>query len=52
MALDERGTLGRSLEVRSTPTTVVFDGAGREVARRSGAVNAEWLTRRVLPLVR
>lgn len=52
VALDRTGTTAAALEIESTPTTVVFDAQGRERARRTGAVNADWLARRVLPFVR
>jgi thiol-disulfide isomerase/thioredoxin len=52
VALDRDGRIAAIMDVGSTPTTVVFDSAGRERARRVGAVNADWLARRVLPLGR
>lgn len=52
VGLDERGAVAVALGVRSTPTTVVFDRRGVERARRVGAVNADWLSRRVLPFGR
>ena len=52
VALDPHGAVAAALEVRSTPTTVVFDRRGVERARRVGAVNADWLSRRVLPFGR
>lgn len=52
VALDADGSVAAALEVRSTPTTVVFDARGVERVRRVGAVNADWLSRRVLPFGR
>ncbi|MFW5788352.1 MAG: TlpA family protein disulfide reductase [Spirochaetota bacterium] len=52
VALDVHGAVAAALEVRSTPTTVVFDERGIERARRVGAVNADWLSRRILPFGR
>jgi len=52
VALDRSGAVVAGLEVRSTPTTIVFGPDGRERGRRTGAVNADWLARRVLPLGR
>ncbi len=52
VALDSSGETARALGITATPTTVVFDAAGRERVRRVGAVNADWFARRVLPLRR
>ena len=52
VALDRSGRIAAALEIVSTPTTIVFDAQGRERARRAGAVNADWLARRVLPFGR
>jgi thiol-disulfide isomerase/thioredoxin len=52
VAVDETGAVSDRFGVTSTPTTVVLDAAGRERARRVGAVNRDWLSRRVLPLRR
>ncbi|MFW6291978.1 MAG: TlpA family protein disulfide reductase [Spirochaetota bacterium] len=52
VALERTGTTAASLGIESTPTTIVFDAQGRERARRTGAVNADWLARRVLPFGR
>jgi thiol-disulfide isomerase/thioredoxin len=50
--LDTTDNLRSALGVRATPTTVIFDGAGNESIRRTGAVTAAWIERRVLPLLR
>ena len=52
VALDDRGRLATLLQITATPTTIVLDPRGRERARRIGAVNADWLARRTLPLGR
>ncbi len=52
VGLDRSGGIAAALGVESTPTTIVFDAQGRERARRTGAVNADWLARRVLPFGR
>ncbi|MFW5742366.1 MAG: TlpA family protein disulfide reductase [Spirochaetota bacterium] len=52
VALDLDGSVSAALGVRSTPTTVVFDARGVERVRRTGAVNADWLSRRILPFGR
>ncbi len=52
VALDSSGRVVEALGISATPTTVVFDAAGRERVRRVGAVNADWFARRVLPLRR
>lgn len=52
VALDRDGRVAPALAVRATPTTIVVDPDGRERARRTGAVNRDWLVRRVLPHLR
>lgn len=52
VALDHDGSVASALAVRATPTTIVVDTSGRERARRTGAVNEDWLARRVLPQLR
>jgi len=47
---DERDRLRSDMNVRATPTTIVFDTSGTERHRRTGAVTAAWIERRVLPL--
>jgi hypothetical protein len=49
--LDTADQLRRSLGVRATPTTVIIDASGMERNRRTGAVTAAWIERRVLPLL-
>lgn len=52
VVLDTRDALWSTLGVRATPTTVIFDSHGEERIRRTGAVTAAWIERRVLPLLR
>lgn len=51
VALDQGDILRSRLDVAATPTMLVFDSGGRERARRTGAVTAAWIERRVLPLL-
>lgn len=51
VAFDTRDTLSRALDVRATPTVIIFDRDGRERTRRTGAVTSAWIERRVLPLL-
>ena len=51
VALDRADELRRELDVAATPTTIVYDGTGLERGRRTGAVTASWIERRVLPLL-
>ncbi len=50
VALDSSGALTRAHEVAATPTTILFRPDGAEATRRVGAVNADWIVRKVLPL--
>lgn len=52
VVMDPSDELRRAFDVRATPTTIVLDGAGREHARRTGAVSSAWIERRVLPFLR
>jgi len=52
VVLDTRDELRSTLDVRATPTILIFDSNGDERFRRTGAVTADWIERRVLPLLR
>jgi len=49
--LDTTDAIRGSVGVTATPTTVIFDSTGTERSRRTGAVTAAWIERRVLPLL-
>ncbi len=51
VALDRADLLRTTLRVSATPTTIIFDADGSERVRRTGAVTASWIERRVLPLI-
>jgi thiol-disulfide isomerase/thioredoxin len=50
VVLDAADGIRSAAGVSATPTTVIYDPRGAERVRRTGAVTARWIERRVLPL--